>query len=116
MNFQVVIGGDDFREFATGKGLEDFGLWADSLSVSKYFHVVQFVEHGISQDLDSLQKSLELAMKHSAPESESAKDVANGLIASLKQRKADAVSIFITNGVIADDGEDEDWHGEDFDP
>ena len=99
MAYQIVIGGTDWHEFSTTKGLGDFIRWVDSLNVSDYPNLVHLSEYGWTNDLENLEHEINSAIELHPPVPPVYKTVM-GLLTNLSQRE-NSETITISNGLVS---------------
>lgn len=87
---EAKAGGD----VATISGWAVFARWVESLEIDTP-ELSQLCEHGLSEDLPTLEKNLEAALTEGGDSS--SEDIARGLLGMVKAR-ADAKVIVVTDG------------------
>jgi hypothetical protein len=104
----LVIGGEQWFEFATNRGYGDFVRWVDGLPRVDFPLLWHLVDWGWVNEIDEFELEVEKAIEKREPEGSVAKTVA-GLVAALSKRNDDAESVMISDGLIPDDSEPDEW-------
>ncbi len=94
MSIYLSCDGNEPLFLASNLGWSEFGDWADKLDAEKYQQVVTLWEHGISQEVDDLQKQLKSAIADESPDANTA-DVATSLL----ELSVGAEVVSITDGM-----------------
>lgn len=81
-------------QIASNSGWSEFGNWTDGLDVNRYGAIVALWEHGIWEDLATLNKQLRMAQQ-SEPPSEDVQKIIDEIIEFIEGEEF----ILITNGM-----------------
>lgn len=98
MTISAVLGGDDYFDFATTKGLGDFIVWVDSLDINLFPTLSHLADWGWVNDLSVLESEIKFAIDISLPIFSLGKTIEE-FLANLSGRKSTAETIMFTNGL-----------------
>lgn|GEM_PF-5584957 len=62
MSIYVALDSEIGPQIASNRGWSDFIAWAVTLDLTKFYKVVQFAEHGLTEDLAELAENIESAI------------------------------------------------------
>lgn len=108
MSIQVVIGGEQWFDFATNRGAGDFTRWVDSLDESDFPLLVHLTDWGWVNEIGDLLEELDRAVQSTPPE-ESVKNTIDSFRQNLMDRSPVAESVMLTNGLTSQNVDDEEW-------
>ncbi len=116
MGYSVVIGGKKTVPLATIRGWADAKRWIDKLDVERFESLIHLAEYAWTQGLPTLRSQILAALKEHPPKDDSVRVTMAGLAKELRGAKGE--SIFVSDGLSEDDGEDiaDEWHVGDYDP
>lgn len=117
MGYIVIIGGDQHVPIASNGGWASVRNWVESLDAQRFPEVVQFVEHGLSQNLPAFEAQLRTAMQACPPHDAATASTIQGLYQTLTIRHPGAASAILSDGTTEgmDDPADQ-WSSEGPEP
>lgn len=108
MTVSAIIGGEQWVELATTKGLGEFRAWVESLEAKTYPTLSHLLDWGWTNTLDALAFQIEEAVIEKPPNARVQMTI-NGLLSALETRDSEAETIMLTNGLIPADDELDEW-------
>jgi hypothetical protein len=108
MTVSGIIGGTQWFDFATNKGMGDFSRWADRLDESTYPAIVHLADWGWVNTLDDLINEINDAVLQYPP-TVSVQDIIDSLLEALESRDENAETIMLSNGMTETLDDDTEW-------
>ena len=106
MTIYAIIGGENWYDFATNRGMGDFVRWVDGLDSDVYPRLAHLSDWGWVNEIEELQFEIESAVDDIQP-SQSVQKTLDAFAVALRER--DVESIMLTDGLTPDDDEDVEW-------
>ncbi len=108
MTISAVIGGEQWVDFASTRGMGDFTRWVEILDADEFPLLSHLVDWGWVNEIDDLLDELERGVRNSEPML-SVRNTINGFTSALENKKRKAESVMLTDGLTPEDVKEE-WY------